>query len=68
MNTPVHQTPNGSPILSCELDETCPVIDCTKVFEELDDTMTATPEGAAMMAHLCGVEFPSDWHDLDDAA
>jgi hypothetical protein len=42
--------------------------DCTEVFEDLGDTMSATPEGAARMAHLCGVEFEQDWQDLDDAA
>lgn len=68
MTHPAHLTPQGAPILSCDLDESCVDIDCTQVFEELGDTLSATPEGAAMMAHLCGVEFGEDWRDLDNAA
>lgn len=68
MHTQIPHTTSGGSLTSCDLDETCPAIDCTQIFEEYGDaTLTGTPEGALVMAHLCGVDFPHGWQELEDA-
>ncbi|MBI5331426.1 MAG: hypothetical protein HZB71_12535 [Betaproteobacteria bacterium] len=68
MNAAIPHTTSGGALTSCDMDEACPAVDCTQIFEEYgDSTLTGTPEGALVMAHLCGLEFPHDWQEPEGA-
>jgi hypothetical protein len=59
METPI--TPAGGKLLSCELDEACPILDCDHDFDDYAPTLLETPDGADFVAHYCGLEYLGKW-------
>lgn len=55
METPL--TPAGGKLLSCDLDEACPILDCDADLDEFAASLLETPEGADFVAHYCGLEY-----------
>lgn len=50
-------TQSGAQLLSCELDDNCPTLDCDAVLDEYDEALMATPEGSDFVAHYCGLRY-----------
>ncbi len=59
METPV--TPAGGKLLSCDLDEACPILDCDADLDEYASTLLETADGADFVAHYCGLEYLGKW-------
>ena len=50
-------TQAGANLTSCELDETCAVLDCDAVMSEFGSALLGSEEGEAFLAHYCGLDF-----------
>jgi hypothetical protein len=59
METPI--TPSGGKLLSCDLDEACPILDCEADLDDYASTLLESPDGADFVAHYCGLEYLGKW-------
>lgn len=59
METPI--TLSGGKLLSCDLDEACPNLDCEVDFDDYASTLMEVPGGADLLAHYCGLEYLDKW-------
>lgn len=59
METPI--TPSGGKLLSCDLDEACPILDCDADVDDYASTLLESPDGADFVAHYCGLEYLGKW-------
>lgn len=50
-------TQSGAQLLSCELDDNCPSLDCDAVLDEYDEALMEAPEGSDFVAHYCGLRY-----------
>ena len=51
------KTLSGAQLLSCELDDACPSLDCDALVIEYKQVLQADPEAAEVIAHFCGLGY-----------
>ncbi len=59
MDTPI--TPAGGKLLSCDLDDACPILDCETDIDGYAPSLLETADGADFVAHYCGLEYLGKW-------
>lgn len=50
-------TPAGGKLLTCDLEDTCTVLDCEEVMEQYADALLESHEGTEFVVHYCGLEY-----------
>lgn len=50
-------TLSGAPLLSCDLDAACQVVDCEALTDEFTQALQGTPAAAEVVAHFCGLDY-----------
>ncbi|MCU0841720.1 MAG: hypothetical protein MUC79_08390 [Thiobacillaceae bacterium] len=54
-NTPIN--PSGGPVLACDLDDFCEVLDCDSLLPDPPPSLVDNPEVPDYVAHYCGLDY-----------
>ena len=55
METPT--TLSGAKLLSCDLDDSCPTLDCDAVMDEYTEALMENAAGIEFVSHYCGLDY-----------